>query len=139
VSYLLDTNVISETIRRRPDPNVIDWLRAVPDDSLHTSVLCLGEIVGGIERLPSSARHERLLRWLEYDLVALLGDRVLAVDSGVAVAWGRLCARTARQPLPAIDSLLAATALHHDLSLVTQNEADFARAGVRVVNPWRRD
>jgi len=139
VSYLLDTNVISETVRRRPEAKVIDWLRSVPDDSLHTSVLCLGEIVGGIERLPAGARRERLLRWLDHDLVAWLGNRILAIDDGVAVTWGRLLARSAGQPMPAIDGLLAATALHRDLSLVTRNEADFARTGVRIVNPWAGD
>lgn len=138
MSYLLDTNVISETVRPRPEPGVMAWLESVPNESLHTSALCLGEILNGIERLPPSARRERLRGWLEHDFAAWFEDRVLPFDRAVAVTWGRLLAATAARRLPAVDSLLAATALHHNLSLVTRNEADFARAGVKVINPWGR-
>ena len=135
MSYLLDTNVISETVRSRPEASVIDWLEQVPDEALFVSALTLGEVRRGIERLPRGQRRERLRTWLEHELPAWFGDRVLAVDREVADRWGRLLAEVGR-PLPSIDSLLAATALHHELRLVTRNTKDFAFVGLEVVNPW---
>lgn len=137
MSYLVDTNVISETTRLQPEARVIEWLEATPTESLHISALSLGEIRNGVERLAAGERLEALRRWLEHDLVAWFEDRVLGVDAGVADRWGRLRAATAAQPLPAIDGLIAATALHHGLRLVTRNESDFRRTGVEVINPWR--
>lgn len=137
MSYLIDTNVISETTRVRPETRVMAWLQATTDESLHLSVLSLGEIRDGVERLTDGPRREALRRWLEHDLVDWFADRILAVDAGVADRWGRLRAETIQAPLPAIDGLIAATALHHGLRLVTRNETDFARTGVEMVNPWR--
>ena len=136
MSYLLDTNVISEAVRHRPEPRVQLWIENAPEDSLYTSALCLGEIVRGIEWLPEGSRRTRLQHWLENDLSAWFADRILDVDVAVASTWGRLVAKTADRQIPAVDGLLAATALHHNLVVVTRNEAHFARAGVRVVNPW---
>jgi len=135
VSYLLDTNVLSETVRCRPSPAVIAWLEAVPDDRLYISVLTLGEIRKGIERLGSSRRRERLCLWLDHELVGWFGERVLPIDRAVADHWGRLLGDVGRS-VPAIDSLIAATALCHDLRVVTRNEADFDFPGLEVVNPW---
>ncbi len=135
MSYLLDTNVLSETVRRRPEPIVLDWLRQVPDEALHVSVLTLGEIRRGVERAADGERRERLRLWLEHELARWFGPRVLPVDAAVADRWGRLLAEVGR-PVPTIDSLLAATALHHELRLVTRNNADFAYPGLEVVNPW---
>ena len=135
MSYLLDTNVISELVRATPDERVVAWFREVPDEALHVSALTLGEIRRGVERLAAGTRRERLRVWLETDLAGWFGDRVLAVDVAVADRWGRLLS-AAKRPVPAIDSLLAATALHHELRLVTRNTADFAFPGLEVVNPW---
>jgi hypothetical protein len=135
VSYLLDTNVLSETVRRRPNRAVIAWLDQVPNEALYLSVLTLGEIRKGVERLASSQRRERLRVWLEHELVAWFGVRVLPIDRAVADRWGRLLGEVGR-PVPAIDSLIAATALHHELRLVTRNEADFGFPGLELVNPW---
>jgi hypothetical protein len=135
VSYLLDTNVLSETVRRRPNRAVIAWLDQVPNEALYLSVLTLGEIRKGVERLASSQRRERLRVWLEHDLVVWFGERVLPIDRAVADRWGRLLGEVGR-PVPAIDSLIAATALHHELRLVTRNEADFGFPGLELVNPW---
>jgi predicted nucleic acid-binding protein len=135
VSYLLDTNVISELVRTKPSPGVQRWFRDVPDEALHLSVLTLGEIRKGIERLGTGPRREKLRVWLERELPDWFEDRVLAVDAAVADRWGRLLFEVGR-PVPAVGSLLAATALHHELRFVTRNKADFDYPGLEVVDPW---
>lgn len=135
MSYLLDTNVVSETVRREPDVAVIRWLEQVPNEALYVSVLTLGEIRKGCERLPDKKRRERLRVWLEHELPAWFEGRLLTIDLAVADRWGRLLASVGR-PVPSIDSLLAATALHHGLRLATRNVADFAYPELEVVNPW---
>jgi predicted nucleic acid-binding protein len=136
VSYLVDTNVIAEIVRRLPDANVIAWFQVVPDSALHLSVLSLGELRKGVERLPAGTRRERLRVWLEQELPAWFDERLLPVTKDVADRWGRLAAEVGRS-LPAVDGLLAATALHHGLRLVTRNVRDFKLPGLEVVNPWR--
>lgn len=139
MTYLLDTNVLSETLRSTPDQRVLDWLDEVAVEALHVSVLTLGEIRRGAELLPQGAKRERIRAWLDINLPDWLGDRVLAVTADVADRWGRLRAQSPKT-LPLVDSLLAATAIHHDLRLVTRNERDFKRfPGLEVVNPWRMD
>ena len=135
MSYLLDTNVLLELARAQPHERVLAWFDDVPDEALHISVLTLGEIRKGIEKLPASARRERLRVWLEHELTGWFGARILPIDAGVARRWGILNAQAGRT-LPAIDSLLAATALHHGLRLVTRNVRDFAFPGLEIVNPW---
>lgn len=135
MSYLIDTNAISELIRPRPDAKVLAWFKSTPDTALHLSVLTLGEIRQGVERLSDRKRREKLRLWLENDLPAWFEDRLLPVDGAVADRWGRLLAAAAR-PVPAVDGLLAATALLHGLRFVTRNETDFRFAGLEVINPW---
>ena len=138
MSYLIDTNVISELVRPKPDAAVLDWFSRTPDEALFLSVLSLGEIRKGVEKLtnPEEApRREKLRLWLEHDLRDWFGPRILPIGPDVADHWGRLLAQAGR-PVPAIDSLLAATALHHDLRLVTRNTRDFDYAGLEVINPW---
>ena len=135
MSYLVDTNVLSELRRRDPHPGVVAWVAERPATTLHISVLTLGEIRKGIEALGGSERKLRLLDWLETDLPAFFAGRILPVDDSVADRWGRLLAAAGR-PLPAIDSLLAATALTHGLALVTRNVDDFPHIGLEVINPW---
>jgi predicted nucleic acid-binding protein len=136
MSYLLDTNVVSELVRPKPDANVLGWFEAVPDRALHLSVLSLGEIRKGVELLKAGARREKLRLWLEHDLPHWFEDRLLPVSAPVADRWGRLLAGATR-PVPAIDSLLAATAIHHELRLVTRNTADFPFPSLEIVNPWQ--
>lgn len=136
MSYLIDTNVLSELRRREPDPGVVDWFAQRPATTLYLSVLSLGELRKGIDRLPEGERRLKLLDWLEADLPTFFSGRILPVDAAVADRWGRLLAQAGR-PVPAIDSLLAATALAHGLKLVTRNLRDFDFPGLEVINPWR--
>lgn len=135
MSYLLDTNVLSETVRRNPNKAVISWLKQIPGDAFYVSVLTLGEVRKGIEGIKDHKRREKLRVWLEHDLPEWFEGRVLAVDMPVADRWGRLLSSAGR-PLPTIDSLLAATALHHELRLVTRNTRDFEFSGLEVIDPW---
>ena len=135
MSYLLDTNIISETVRRNPNKRVIAWLNQLPGEALFVSVLTLGEIRKGIEVLADARRRENLRLWLEHELPAWFEGRVLPVDLAVADRWGRLLAEVGR-PVPTIDSLLAATALHHELRLVTRNAGDFDYPELQVINPF---
>ena len=136
--WLVDTNVISELRRRDPDANVRAWFAQRPATELYLSVLTLGEIRKGVEALADSGRRTVLNQWLERELPVFFAARLLPIDAGVAHQWGQLLAEAGRS-LPAIDSLLAATALHHNLVLVTRNLKDFAGLPVQILNPWESE
>jgi predicted nucleic acid-binding protein len=134
VTYLLDTNVISENQRRRPDPTVAEWLEGARSDDLFTSVVVIGELRRGVENL---RRRDPLIaqlidRWLR-GVTAAFGDRILPVTRRVAEQWGRADVPS-RQSAP--DGLIAATAVVHGLTVVTRNVKDFERAGAQVLNPF---
>lgn len=135
MSYLIDTNVLSELRRKQPAPGVVAWMQARPSQSLFLSVLTLGEIRKGVERLPASGRRQELIDWLEVELPTYFVGRIHTIDAQTADRWGRLTAAAGR-PLPVMDGLLAATALRHDLTLVTRNTRDFAGLDVHLINPW---
>jgi predicted nucleic acid-binding protein len=137
--YLLDTNCISELARKQPEPRVIAWFESVDEDLLHLSVLTIGEIRRGIALLAQSARRTRLESWLDVEVRTRFAQRILPIDSAVADRWGVLNARAESKgrPLSTADGLLAATAIQHDLTLVSRNEADFAAVAVVVLNPWK--
>lgn len=135
MGYLLDTNVLSELRRKQPDPRVLQWFAQRPAGTLYLSVLTLGEIRKGVEVLADQPRRLLLLDWLETELPAFFSGRILGIDTAVADRWGRLVAQ-AGQPLPAIDSLLAATAAQHGLIFVTRNMRDVQGLGVQLINPW---
>jgi predicted nucleic acid-binding protein len=136
--FLLDTNVISELIKPTPDPTVTRWIDATDESLLWLSVLTLGQIRKGIALLPNASRRVSLETWLDHELALRFADRILAIDQSVADRWGRIAAKAlaAKSPLPVIDGLLAATALRHNLTLVTRNFRDVAATGVAVFNPW---
>lgn len=137
--FLLDTNVISELIKARPEPKVVRWVDSVDESLLFLSVLTLGEIEKGIAALAQTSRRRRLQAWLEAELRPRFADRILPVDEGVARRWGRLAGEVEARAggvLPVIDGLLAATALVHELVLVTRNSNDFTPTGAAVLNPW---
>jgi len=135
VTLLLDTNILSE-VRKGPrcHPNVAAWWAGVTDDEIFLSVLTLGEIRQGIERVRprDPAKAGALDRWLREVTVGFSG-RIIGVDAPVAEAWGRL---VVRRSVPAIDALLAATALVHGLALVTRNTADVSGLGIATLNPF---
>ena len=136
--FLLDTNVISELIKPKPAPSVVNWVDSTDENLLYLSVLTLGEIRKGIAGLAKRARRGALESWLETELRPRFAGRILPVDEAVADRWGVIAAAAAAAgtPVPAIDGLLAATALHHHLALVTRDAADVARTGARVFNPF---
>lgn len=135
MSYLIDTNVISELRRKQPDSKVMDWFYRSPSQSLFLSVLTLGEIRKGVGRVEDPKRRQTLIDWLNVELPTFFLGRLLAIDAQVADRWGRLQSDAGR-PLPAIDGLLAATALQHGLTLVTRNVKDFAGLNLDIINPW---
>lgn len=134
MSFLLDTNVVSELRRVNVNENVRAWFETVPSRSLYLSVLVVGEVRQGVERLSrkDAVQAARIERWLEA-LKMDYSDRILPISVAVAEVWGRL---NAVRPLPVVDGLLAATAEVHGLTLVTRNTADVARTGVKLFNPF---
>lgn len=138
--FLLDTCVISELVAKQPDPDVIQWIDSIGEEKIYLSVITIGEIKKGIEKLPDSRRKNALDEWLEGDLLTRFKDKILPIDTEVMLMWGELTADLERQgrKMPAIDSLIAAIALHGKLNLVTRNEDDFRHAGVPITNPWNR-
>jgi toxin FitB len=139
VSYLLDACVLSDLASKRPSSQVVQWIDTIDPDRMYLSVVTVGEIQNGIEKLRDPGRKEALTAWLHEDLLIRFRDRLTVLDTHVLLAWGTLVGRLEAQgrPMPAIDSLLAASALHHRFVLVTRNEDDFRHAGVTLLNPWK--
>lgn len=136
--YLLDTNVLSETVKPQPSLKVLAWLEASDEQLFHVSVLTLGEIRSGVDSAPLSARRTALESWLSRDLMIRFAGRILRVNQEIADRWGRISAKASivGRPIPTIDALLAATAFHYNLTLVTRNTKHAAPAGVPFFNPW---
>lgn len=139
MTYLLDTCVISELAAKRPAPEVMEWINGVDPESVFLSVATIGEIRKGIEKVRDPGRKTTLDAWLHEELLVRFRSRLAVPDVGVFLEWGALVGRLENQgtPMPAIDSLIAATALHGRFVLVTRNESDFVNAGVRLLNPWK--
>ena len=139
MSYLLDTNVVSEWTKPRPNPGVIEWLKEVNEDSVFLSVVTFAELRHGIERLAAGARRKKLDEWLRSELPLRFEGRIALVDGAVADECGRLVARheAGGRPIHAMDALIAATAQVHGLTLVTRNASDFEFSLKSTLNPWR--
>jgi predicted nucleic acid-binding protein len=137
--YLLDTNVISEMVKLRPEAKVVSWVQTTSEELLYLSVLTIGEIRKGIDSLPRSNKRGLLESWLANDLVLRFAGRILQVNLDIAERWGLISARAkmAGAPLAVIDGLMAATALHHNLTFVTRNTKDVRVAGISMLNPWQ--
>jgi len=139
MNYLLDTNVISELISKRSNKKVVEWLDRLDSNTIYLSVITIGEIRKGIEKLPPSKRKERIKEWLEGDLLLRFQGRILEITTEVMLIWGELTGRLEKEgrPITAIDSLIAAIALQGNYRLVTRNENDFQYTGVTIINPWK--
>ena len=138
MNFLLDTNVVSEWTKPRPDPGVVDWLADADEDRIFISVVTLAELRHGIERLAPGARRDRLDVWLTQEVPLRFEERLLDVDAETANMWGRIMARgqAVGRPPSAMDAFIAAVTLRHDMTLITRNVSDFETLGVRYLNPW---
>lgn len=136
--FLLDTNCISELVRPKPEARVMEWMEVADEGLLYLSVLTLGEIRKGVAGLAQGKRRTHLETWLEVHLQARFSGRIIPIDSAIADRWGLLAAEAKRKgkALPVMDGLLAATALHHNLTVVSRNASDFSNTQVHVLNPW---
>lgn len=136
MAHLLDTNVISETVKAQPNPGVRAWLESTPVEETYLSALTLGELVQGVVRAPDR-RRKVLETWLR-GVKEQFNGRILPLDAAVMEVWGTLMGEgfARGQPLPALDAMLAATALHHGLILVTRNTRHFAGLPIVVLDPW---
>jgi toxin FitB len=133
--WLLDTVTLSEATKQRPDPRVMEWLYSQPSELLFASVLSLGEMRFGIERLPPGPKRDRLRSWLSVLMDTRFADRILPFQVAEALTWAEVRIHASRT-LPVTDALIAATALSNGLTIVTRNERDFLALGVPVLNPW---
>ncbi|RME24882.1 MAG: type II toxin-antitoxin system VapC family toxin [Deltaproteobacteria bacterium] len=138
MSYLLDTCLVSELIKKTPNEGVVGWVRRQEEARFFLSVLTVGEIAKGIARLDDSRRKQRLLEWLERDLLDRFEGRILPVDEKVSLVWGRVTGEAERQGLkiPVVDGLIAATALANELVVVTRDTRPMERFGARTLSPW---
>ena|SRR4030043_524397 len=139
MNYLLDTNVISELISKQPNRKVVEWLDHLDPNTIYLSVITIGEIRKGIEKLSPSKRRDTVKEWLETDLLLRFQGRILEITAEVMLIWGELTGRLENEgrPITAIDSLIAAIALQGNYCLVTRNEQDFRKTGVTMINPWK--
>lgn len=138
MKYLLDTCVLSELVKPKPEAGVVTWVGEQEEHRLYLSVVTIGELHKGIAKLPDGRRRERLTTWIETDLAGRFRGRILPVDEAVASAWGVMLgqAEAGGGSLPVLDALVAATAKVHGCAVVTRNVTDLGRTGADVLNPW---
>ena len=137
--FLLDTNIVSETVKPKPEKRVLAWLEAQTPAELFLAAQTIGELVRGARKVKEKARRERFEEWIEQDLAKQFEGRVLPFDGAAAALWGRLMGdgdRTGRTPAAA-DAQIAAVAIHHDLTLATRNTKDFQGFDMKLINPWK--
>ncbi len=127
--------MLSEPFKRSPNPKVIEWLRNANQETLFISVLTLGEIRKGVERMASGHQKTKLMQFLEKELLERFEGRILSIDNSIAETWGHLEAGS-KNPLPTVDALLAATAISRNLTMVTHNTKDFPFSQLKLLDPW---
>lgn len=139
MSFLLDTNVLSEWVKPEPNAGVVAWLSLADEDRIFISVVTIAELRHGVERLPPSGRRDRLDVWLTEQLPARFEGRILQIDVDTATAWGRVMARgqAAGRPMSTMDAFIAATAESRSLTIVTRNVRDFEVTDLPVIDPWK--
>ena len=138
MNFLLDTNLVSEWTKPRPNPGVVSWLADADEDRVFISVVTIAELRHGVERLAIGRRRKRLNEWIEGELLFRFDERILPIDAATADAWGRIVAHREGlgRPIGAMDAFIAATAQVHKLTLATRNQTDFEPSVAAVVNPW---
>jgi predicted nucleic acid-binding protein len=138
MNYLLDTCLISELAKSKPDQKVVDWILSENETSFYISVLTFGELHKGVEKLPESKKKEELRIWIADELKNRFQNRVIGIDMRVSILWGKIqCfAEKNGKPMPVIDSLIAATGIAYDLTVVTRNVTDMEQSGVKLFIPW---
>jgi len=141
MKYLLGTCVISELVAKQVNPKVVEFVDSLDSDDIYLSVITIGGIAKGIEKLPKSKRKQELQSWLTEDLLVRFDEKVVPLDTDVLLEWGLLAARLESKGkiLPAMDSLIAATVLTHKFAFVTRNVDDFNGADLEIINPWESD
>ena len=138
MNFLVDTCVISELGKKEPNPNVVSWIRSCPEEKLFLSSLTFGELQKGVSKLGPSNKKNELQYWINIKLLNRFTGRIIPIDSTVAQKWGQLQAKAEQMgnPMPALDGLIAATALTHNLTVLTRNVQDMTSSGAEIVNPW---
>ncbi len=139
MKYLLDTCVISELIKKQPNQKIIAWVSSVEENRLFVSVLTFGEIHKGIEKLPTSKKKKKLHNWVNFELRERFNNRIINFDLQVATTWGQIQAHSESlgKGMPTIDGQIAATAICHNLTVVTRNTKDMEASGASLLNPWK--
>ena len=138
MSFLLDTNVISEWVKPLPDRGITEWLAAVDEDRIYISVITISELRFGIERLPPGARRKRIEDWFTSDLPMRFDSRIIPINVAIADSCGKIRnrGRAAGRPIAPMDAFIAATAQIADLTLVTRDVSDFEFLGLPIISPW---
>ena len=138
MNYLLDTCVISEVLNKQPNPKALEFVDNLDPEEVYLSAITIGELYKGIARLPASRRKNELQAWFEDELLVRYEGKILSLDADVLMTWGGLVAKLEADGcvMPAMDSLIAAMVLTHDMTLVTRNVSDFENSGVKIANPW---
>ena len=138
MNFLLDTNLVSEWTKPRPNLGVVRWLADADEDRVFISVVTIAELRHGVERLAIGRRRKRLNEWIEGELLFRFDERILPIDAATADAWGRIVAHREGlgRPIGTMDAFIAATAQVHKLTLATRNQTDFQASVAAVVNPW---
>ena len=138
MKYLLDTNIISEFISKNPNKNVVDYILTINENNLYLSVITIGEIKAGIEKLDEGSKKAKLLHWLEYDLLKRFQDRIVSINIDTMLEWGKTNQRLKKlgTPLPIMDSLIGVTCKVENMALITRNEKDFKNMEIEIINPF---
>lgn len=138
MKYLLDTSVISELISSQPNPNVVEFVDSLDQEDIYLSTITVGEVAKAIQKQPDPTRKQSLQKWLYQDLLVRFDGRIIPLDANVMIRWGQLSAKVESigVEFPAIDAMIAAIVLTHEMVLVTMYENDFKDTEIEVVNPW---
>jgi len=139
LKYLLDTNIISELVSKKPNKIVVEYINNLNQDDVYLSVITIGEIQAGIQNIESESRKALLLKWLYSDLFKKFENKIIHIDIDIMLMWGNINhqLKKAGKPLPIMDSLIAATCIQNKGTLITRNESDFKNLEIAIINPFK--